>query len=161
MGDLVSEHEQPQLKKIGAKIGAVMCSSTQNPTEPKRLEQVRTALRILHYSPSTEESYVNRIKRFILFHNKRHPREMGAPEAADFLTHPAVPQKAAASTWNQALCAIVLLYRHVLKQQLGRFGEEPAWAKKPERVPEVFTQEGTKAVLRHLSGTTWIMAMLL
>ncbi len=90
-----------------------------SPHSPKLLDQVRQALRLKHYSIRTEESYVNWIRRYILFQNKRHPAEMGAPEVQAFLTHLAVPENVAASTQNQALSALLFLYREVLHQDLG------------------------------------------
>ncbi|MFH1006279.1 MAG: integron integrase [Candidatus Latescibacterota bacterium] len=131
-----------------------------NERKPKLLDRVREAIRTRHYSLRTEEAYVGWIKRFILFHHKRHPSEMGEPEINAFLSHLAVAGKVSASTQNQALCAIVFLYKHVLKQELGDLGEV-VWAKKPKRLPVVFTGEEVKAVLNQLSGTNWIMAMLL
>jgi GR25 family glycosyltransferase involved in LPS biosynthesis len=88
------------------------------PIEPrpkKLLEQARDILRIKHYSYRTEESYLAWMRRYILFHNKRHPKEMGSIEIEAFLSHLAVNEKVAASTQNQALCALLFLYRHVLK----------------------------------------------
>jgi site-specific recombinase XerD len=128
--------------------------------QPKLLDQVREAIRAKHYSHRTEEAYVQWILRFILFHNKRHPAEMGELEINQFLSHLAVKEKVAASTQNQALCAILFLYREVLKQQIGDLGMV-TWAKKPQRLPVVFTREEVKAVLSHLSGTHWLMASLL
>ena len=82
--------------------------------KPKLLDQVRAAIRTKHYSLRTEEAYVNWIKRFILFHNKRHPKKMGTKEINQFLDHLAVKEKVVASTQNQALCAILFLYTHML-----------------------------------------------
>lgn len=93
-------------------------------------------IRAKHFSPRTEEAYVGGIKRSVRFHGLRHPREMGAPQVKEFLTHLAVQERVAASTQNQALSAIVFLYKHVLKQELGSFGEM-TWAKKPETLPVV------------------------
>lgn len=84
----------------------------------KLLDQVRDAIRLKHYSRRTEESYVHWIKRFILFHNKRHPLEMSEPEIGAFLTHLATKENVAASTQNQAFSAILFLYRHVLQKEL-------------------------------------------
>jgi site-specific recombinase XerD len=87
------------------------------PTPPRKLlDQVRDALRVKHYAYSTEESYVQWIRRYILFHKKRHPKDMAEPEVQAFLTHLAVEGNVAASTQNQALSALLFLYRHVLKQ---------------------------------------------
>ncbi|NJM68523.1 MAG: hypothetical protein HC851_24100 [Acaryochloris sp. RU_4_1] len=83
----------------------------------KLLDQLRDVLRLKHYSYRTEQTYVAWVHRFICFHNKRHPKDMGAPEVEAFLTHLAVELKVAASTQNQALCALVFLYRYVLRQE--------------------------------------------
>lgn len=109
------------------------------------------------YSTRTEQAYVDWIRRFILFHGKRHPADMGAPKAEAFLTHLAVQGKVAASTQNQALNAIVFLYRQVLKKDFG-------WlegVQKPVRLPVVFTREEARAVLARLDGIRWMMASLL
>jgi len=129
-------------------------------SKPKLLDQVRAAIRTKHYSLKTEKAYVHWIRRFILHHHKRHPAEMGEKEIGEFLTHLAVKENVAASTQNQALCAIIFLYHHVLNKELGDF-PELAWAKKPQRLPVVFTREEAKAVLQQLSGMNWLMAMLL
>ncbi|HID29220.1 MAG TPA: integron integrase [Desulfobacterales bacterium] len=128
--------------------------------KPKLLDQVRAAISIRHYSLRTEQAYVGWIRRFILFHDKRHPSEMGEAEISAFLSHLAVEGKVSASTQNQALCAILFLYKEVLKQDLGSFGNV-VWAKKPKRLPVVFTREEIKALLEQLRGTKWIMANLL
>ncbi len=112
------------------------------------------------YSIRTEEAYVQWIKRFVLFHDKRHPRDMGPEEVRQFLTHLAVTHRVAASTQNQALSAILFLYKAVLQQDIGWI-DEIVWAKKPKRLPVVLTREEVKAVLQHLSGQTWLMASLL
>ena len=126
----------------------------------KLLDQVRDAIRRKHYSIRTEESYVNWIRRFILFHDKRHPREMGAPEVEAYLTYLAVEKKVAASTQNQALSALKFLYRHVLHQPLeGPLA--PETAKRPKRLPTVLTREEVRRVLAHLQGTHLLMAQLL
>lgn len=87
--------------------------------KPKLLDQVRQAIRARHYSPKTEESYVHWIKRFIFFHNKRHPAEMGEKEIGQFLSALATDRHVSASTQNQALNAILFLYRHVLRKEIG------------------------------------------
>lgn len=128
--------------------------------QPKLLYQVRLSVRAKHYSIRTEEAYVNWIKRFILFHNKRYPREMGAPEINAFLSHLAVVKRVAASTQNQALSAILFLYKEVLKQEVGHL-EGVVRAKKPVKVPVVFTIEEVHAVLVRLQGANWLMGSLL
>jgi integron integrase len=127
---------------------------------PKLLEQVREVIRTRHYSLRTEGTYLGWIRRFILFHGKRHPREMGRQEVQQFLSHLAVEGHVAASTQSQALSAIMFLYQQVLKQDIGWL-DEVVRAKQPHRVPIVLTQDEVAAVLRHLSGTTLIMATLL
>ena len=135
-------------------------SETNDRQKPKLLDQVRLAIRARHYSIRTEEAYVQWIKRFILFHNKRHPREMGTPEINAFLSHLAVANRVAASTQNQALSAILFLYKEVLGQEVGKL-EGVVRAKKSTRLPIVFTVEEVQAVLVHLHGTVWLMASLL
>lgn len=129
-------------------------------TKPKLLDQVRAIIRAKHYSYRTEESYVNWIKRYIIFHNKRHPQKMGENEINQFLTHLAVNRKVSASTQNQALCAIIFLYKHVLKIDIDDLGEM-VWAKKPKRLPMVFSKPEAEKGLEQLSGMKWIMANLL
>jgi integron integrase len=128
--------------------------------QPRFLDQVANACRVKHLAYRTEQSYVAWAKRYILFHNKRHPREMGPSEVRAFLTHLAVNRRVAASTQNQALNAIVFMYREVLRRDPGEFGEfEPA--KRPKRLPTVLTREEVGRVLTHLSGTYGLMARLL
>lgn len=124
------------------------------------LEEVRAAMRTLHYSFRTEQTYIQWIKRFIYFHELRHPRDVGEPEIAAFLTHLAVNGKVAASTQNQALNALVFLYKHALKRPLGEI-TEAVRAKRPERLPVVLTQDEVRRVFRHLHGAPWPVACLL
>ena len=127
--------------------------------KPKLLDQLRAIIPTKHYSLRTEESYIQWIKRFIIFHNKRHPNEMSEVEINQFLSHLAVKKNVAASTQNQALCAIVFLYKHVLKKEVGDL--DLVWAKRSQKMPVVFTREEVRKLLKHLSGTYWLMAMLL
>ena len=127
---------------------------------PKLLEQVRTVIRTRHYSLSTEQTYIHWIKQYIIFNSKRHPADMGAAEVSAFLSYLAVSRQVAASTQNQALAAVLFLYRHVLKQELPWL-EDVERAKRPTRVPLVFTREEVIAVLSHLDHTSWLMASLL
>ena len=129
------------------------------PTDKKLLDQVRDAIRLKHYSIRTEEAYVNWVKRYVLFHHKRHPTEMGASEVEAFLTHLAVNENVAASTQNQALSALLFLYREVLHKDLGPI--DALRAKEPKRLPTVLTKEEVHCVLGHLSGTHLLMAKLL
>ena len=127
---------------------------------PKLLDQLRYAIRSKHYSYRTEQTYSLWVKQFILFHNKRHPAGMGKSEIEAFLSYLAVQRKVSASTQNQAMSAILFLYRHVL-------GEEPAWltdvvrAKTSKRVPVVFSPQEAKLVLRQLEGAAYLAAALM
>lgn len=126
----------------------------------KLLDEVRDLARVRHYSLRTEQAYVNWIRRFILFHNKRHPAEMGEREVTQFLSHLARDRKVSASTQNQALSAILFLYKDVLKQPLPWL-DKVERAKKPSTLPVVFTQGEVKSILSQLEGTKWLMANLL
>ena len=117
--------------------------------KPKLLDQVRRAIRVRHLSYRTEQTYVDWIKRFILFHNKRHPNDMDETYVSDFLTYLAVKRHVAASTQNQALCAILFLYRHVLKKEIGWVDNVLA-AKKLD-VPEGLTKGQASHLISMLS----------
>lgn len=131
-------------------------------TSPPRklLDQLRETLRIKHYSLRTEEAYADWTRRFILFHNKRHPQEMGPTEIEAFLTHLAVDRNLAASSQNQALSALLFLYREILHKDV-----QPSVkflrAKKPKRLPNVLTKAEAQQVLGAMSGTHQLMARLL
>lgn len=127
---------------------------------PKLLDQLREALRSRHYSRRTEQTYCAWVKRFIYFHNLRHPEGMSEPEINAFLTHLAVKEKVSASTQNQALSALLFLYRHVVGRDIGDLGEVIR-ARKPKRIPVVMTREEVKAVLARLDGDKWLMASLM
>ena len=130
------------------------------PTPPKLLDQVRDKIRVKHYSIRTETQYVQWIRRFILFHGKRHPKEMGAAEAEAFLTHLAVDGNVSASTQNQALSALLFLYREVLGMELPWL-DHVVRAKKPQRLPTVLNREEVSLVLERMEGTYSLMAHLL
>jgi integron integrase len=121
---------------------------------------VRDAIRLKHYSMRTEESYVTWIKRYILFHDRRHPKEMTTAKIKAFLTHLAVLQNVAASTQNQAFSAWLFLYRNALKTPLD-LSIDAVRAKNPKRWPTVLTKEETLIVIARLSGTQRLMAKLL
>ena len=125
----------------------------------KLLDQLSNTLRLQHYSYRTEQAYVDWVRRFILFHQKRHPQTMGAPEIQAFLTHLATERKVAASTQNQALSAILFLYREVLHLQLDPI--LPSSAKRPERLPTVLTRAEALRVIDHLDGLHKLAAQLL
>src|SRR5262245_9256035 len=129
-------------------------------TQPKLIDQVRTAIRVKHFSPRTEEAYWNCIKRFILFHNKRHPNDLSEVEISAFLSDLAVNKKVSASTQNQALSAILFLYNEVLHKPLDWI-DNISRAKRPIRLPVVFTRQEVQSILRNLDGTKWLMASLL
>ncbi|HEY2291706.1 MAG TPA: integron integrase, partial [Thermoanaerobaculia bacterium] len=124
------------------------------------MDRVSDRVRAPHYSIRTEGAYTQWIKRFILFHGKRHTQEMGAPELEAFLTHLAVERNVAASTQNQALSAILFLYREVLGRPLDELGRI-APARRPERLPTVLTRDEVRSLLEQLDGTPRLMAGLL
>jgi len=128
--------------------------------KPKLLDQVRNAIRVKHYSLRTEEAYVHWAKAYIFFHHKRHPEQMGEREISQFLTHLAVDKNVAASTQNQALSALLFLYREVLQRPLDKRIQAKR-AKRPARLPVVFSKEEVRAILAQLEGTPWLMASLL
>ena len=128
--------------------------------KPKLLDSLREALRSRHYSRRTEQTYCHWVRRFIFFHNKRHPAEMAEPEINAFLTHLAVKEKVSASTQNQALSALLFLYRYVLSREIGDLGEVIR-ARKSRHIPVVMTREEVKAVLSNLAGDKWLMASLM
>jgi integron integrase len=129
--------------------------------QPLRLlDRVRSAIRTRHYSRRTERASVGWIRRFILFHDKRHPADMGGPEVTRFLTHLAVDAHVSASTQNQALSAVLFLYRDVLHVELPWL-DDVIRAKRPGRLPVVLTRDEVAAILHELSGVERIMASLL
>ena len=119
----------------------------------KLLEEVRDLIRTLHYSYRTEEAYLHWIRQYILFHGKRHPTEMGAAEVSAFLTHLAVKRQVAASTQNQALAALLFLYKNVLKEELPWL-KNVERAKRPARIPLVLTRAEVKRLLTQLGNRT-------
>ena len=127
---------------------------------PKLLDQVRTVARLKHFSLRTEQAYVSWIRRFILFHKKRHPVEMAEAEIRQFLANLAVEQKISASTQTVALSALLFLYRDVLKRELP-YVEGIERAKPSKRLPVVFSRAEVQSVLAHLSGTYHLIASLL
>jgi integrase len=130
------------------------------PPPPRLLDRVRAAVRARHFSRRTEQAYVGWIRRFILFHEKRHPAEMSGPEVSKFLSALAVEGDVAASTQNQALSALLFLYRVVLEQDLPWL-DDIVRAKRPARLPAVLSREEVRDVIRHIDGTPQLMALLL
>lgn len=124
------------------------------------LDQVRSAIRLRHYSIRTEEAYVNTIRRFILYHGKRHPAQMGVDEIRQYLSHLVTDGNVSASTQNVALAALLFLYREVLQMELPLI-EGVERARKPRRVPVVLTREEVRRVLAQVSGTHRLVVDLL
>ena len=129
-------------------------------SRPKLLDRVRHAIRSRHYSRRTEEAYVTWIRRYILFHDKKHPSTMGAPEIATFLSWLASARRVTSSTQNQALSAVLFLYRHVLGIEIQAIAQVPR-AKMPHRVPVILSLEELGQILTHVHGTVWIVVALL
>lgn len=127
---------------------------------PKLLDQVRDRIRRKHYSLRTETTYVHWIRRFIYFHGKRHPREMGATEVEKFLTHLAVARRVSASTQNQAMSALLFLYKEVLEQTLPWLDNIKS-AQRSKRLPVVLTREEVDALLVRVHGTAGLMLRLI
>lgn len=127
---------------------------------PKLLDQVVSRLRVKHYSLRTEKSYVDWIKRYIWFHDKKHPRDMGAPEVEAFLSHLAVERNVSSSTQNQAKSALLFLYKEVLEIDLPWL-DNVTQAKVPKRMPVVMTKSEVQSVLSRMDGTVWLIASLL
>jgi site-specific recombinase XerD len=128
-------------------------------SSPKLLDQVRQAIRLRHYSRRTEAAYVAWIRRFIVFHRKRHPRELGEPEVTAFVSSLAA-RGVSASTQNQALNAILFVYSAVLHQQLERMNEIVR-AQRPARLPVVLSRDEVSSLLSQLRGPVWLMASLM
>lgn len=124
------------------------------------LESVRELIRVKHLSYRTEEAYLGWIRRFILFHDKRHPKDMGAAEVRAFLTHLAVQENVAAATQNQAFAALLFLYREALQKPLDNL-ETVVRAKSPKRLPDVLTKDEVIRILNYLRGEEWLVANLL
>lgn len=142
----------------------MMTSELQRPRigsgKPRLLDQVSNAARVRHLALSTEKAYVQWIRRYILFHDKRHPLEMGKVEVSAFLTDLAVNGKVAESTQNQALAALLFLYRIVLEKEFGWL-DDVVRAKRPTRVPVVFTHDEARAILANLDGVYWLIGRIL
>lgn len=128
--------------------------------KPKLMDEVRRVMRLHHYSIRTEESYLGWIKRFVLFHGKRHPAQMGEAEVTAFLSHLATARNVAASTQNQALAAILFLYGRVLGVDLPWLNDVTR-AKRPARLPFVVSREDVKRVLELARGPNRVIARLL
>ena len=134
--------------------------SQLSPPNPRLLDRVRWHLRVKHYALRTEQAYLDWIRRFIIFHRKRHPDEMGEPEIAAFLSHLAADLNVAASTQNQALSALLFLFQQVLDRKL-EFIAGIERARRPPKLPVVFTRDEARRVIRELEGDYRLMAELL
>jgi integron integrase len=130
------------------------------PRPPKLLDCVRATIRLKHYSMRTEEAYIQWVRRFILFHGKRHPQEMGAREVEAFLSHLAVEGQVSSSTQNQARSAILFLYKEVLGAELPWLANVKQ-ARKPRLLPVVLTEDEARLLLAQLTGVPWLIASLL
>jgi integrase len=137
-----------------------MSSSSPGTGKSPLLESVRQALALRHYSLKTAEAYVGWVRRFVVFHQRRHPRELGPREVSAFLSDLATQSGVSASTQNQALAALLFLYGEVLQLPLASLGPV-VHAKRPHRLPVVMTRDEVAAVLRQLEGVWWLMAGLL
>ena len=138
----------------------IVVSQSASGAPPKLLDRVRQTIRTRHYSRRTEEAYVHWIRRYILFHGKKHPSTMGAPDISTFLTWLAVERQVSASTQNQALSAVLFLYKHVLAIEIGTVPPVMR-ARAPERLPVVLSREEIATILKQLTGTMRLIVMLL
>jgi integron integrase len=146
------QHQQPQPQPQPQQLGS--------PAPPRLLDRLRHALRVRHYSIRTEQAYVDWVRRFILFHDRRHPHKLGAAEVQAFLTHLAVDRSVASPTQNQAKSALLFLYREVLGVHLPWL-DDVIGAKLSRRLPVVLTPSEVRALLWHLSGTMGLVGALL
>ncbi|GGP67607.1 integron integrase [Shewanella saliphila] len=123
------------------------------------LESIRTELRTRRYSIKTEKVYLYWIKQFILFNDKKHPQDMGNIEIERFLNHLAVNRQVSAATQNQALCAIIYVYKHIIRREISDL--RYSFTKREQSIPTVLTHEEAKVIISHLSGQYWLIASLL
>jgi len=151
----------PNIPKNAASTKNIIIQKNAAPaTGRKLLDQLSDAIRLKHYSYRTEQTYRDWVKRYILFHNKRHPKDMGVEDIRAFLSHLAVEKHVAASTQNQALSAILFLYRHVLGQEI-EFPTDIVRAEKSKTLPTVLTHQEAVAVMDKMHGTPLLMTKLL
>lgn len=129
-------------------------------SKPRLLDQVRNVIRSKHYSIRTEQTYIDWIKRFIYYHDRQHPKDLDTNHISAFLTYLAVHRKVASSTQNQALCALVFLYKEVIKKDIGQL-DNLVRAKRPSKLPVVFTRDEVRKILLQLEGVQWLMGQLL
>jgi len=155
----VPTHE-PAAEPLAASNPRPPAPPSSSPVKSPLLESLRAAIRVRHYSIRTEHTYLDWVRRFILFHNKRHPAGMAGPEINQYLSHLATVGHVSASTQNQALCAILFLYHHVLNKEVGELGEVIR-ARKPERIPVVLSVNETEGIIENLHGTLKLMTVLM
>ena len=142
----------------GSRLSTDSLAGTRRPA-PKLLDLVREAIRLRHYSPRTETAYVSWIRRFIVFHGRRHPRELGPTQVTAFISSLAL-RGVSASTQNQALSAVLFLFEVVLGRRLG-WMNDIVRAQRPSRLPVVLSREEVALLLAHLRGVVWLMASLM
>jgi len=126
----------------------------------KLMDCLQTMIRLKHYSIKTEKSYCYWVRQYIYYHNKKHPKDMGGDEIRQFLNHLAINKNVASSTQNQALCAIIFLYREVLQINIEDIGKI-TWAKKAKRLPIIFSKQEVQKILQNLTGIYKLMVTLL
>jgi integron integrase len=148
------------MEPLTPREAAALAPSVNNQQGPRLIDRVRRAARGRHFSPRTEEAYVGWVRRFIFFHGKRHPADMGEAEVGRFLSSLATEGRVSASTQNQALSALLFLYQHVLGRDL-EWLHDVIRAKRPIRLPVVLTRDEVRAVLAELRDVPWLMASLM
>ncbi len=137
-------------------------TQSDHPQKPKKLlDQYRDALRVKQYSPRTEDTYTLWVKNYILFHDKRHPKDMGLPEIGQYLAHLAGQKEVSASTQNQAFSAILFLYRHVLHIELDELQLAELRPQRAKTVPVVLSKDEVKRLIANLSGTDQLIAQVM
>jgi integron integrase len=134
---------------------------TRPPQEKKLLDRYRDIINLKHYSPRTGDTYIQWAKEFILFHNKRHPQEMSAPEINQFLTHLVTDKKISASSQNQALSAILFLYRHVLHIGLDEDSLSEFRPKRGKTEPTVMSKDEVKRVFQNMTGINKLISQVM
>ena len=127
--------------------------------KPKLLDEIRNVIRLRHYSPRTEESYINWIRRYVLFHNKKHPRDLNEKDIREFLNHLSLKQNVSYSTQNQALNAIIFMYKNVIKKDIGSIKFEKS--KRVKHIPVILSKSEVTNILDHLDGLPLLVISLL
>ncbi len=139
-----------------------MNQTPESPPQPKKLlDRLRDQIRLKQYSPRTEKTYLHWVREYILFHNKRHPAEMRVPEINQFITHLVVERKASASTQNQAISAVLFLYRNLLSIDLDETTLAFIRPKKGKRIPTVLSKEEARVIIANLTGPYKLMVQIM